>query len=150
MMPIKFLQRICAAFTVLVIASCATVDKPIPLPTGHWEMTSSSFIDIGRMPGLPRATLKFDDGRVSAFGGCNTANAEVRSVDGRMQVGMLATTRRACPEPAGAFESRLFKLLRDQPYFRIDDGLLILAAGEHSARFRRVGEKSPAAGKPPA
>ena len=148
-MPIKFLQRVCAIPAILMIASCATVDKPIPLPTGQWEMTTSSFIDIGRMPGLPRATLRFDDGRVSAFGGCNTANAEVRSVDGRMQVGLLATTRRACPEPAGGFESRLFKLLRDQPYFRIDDGMLILAAGEHSARFRRVDAKSPAAGKSP-
>jgi heat shock protein HslJ len=101
------------------------------------------------MPGLPRATLQISDGRVSAFGGCNTANADVSSVDGKMQVGSLATTRRACPEPAGGFEARLFKLLRDQPYFRIEDGMLILAAGELSARFRRVSDKNPAAERPP-
>jgi len=148
-MLIRILQRTCASSAIILVASCATVDKPIPLPAGQWEMTGSNFVEIGRMPGLPRATLQIVDGRVSAFGGCNTANANVSSVDGKLHVGPLATTRRACPEPAGGFEARLFKLLRDQPYFRIEDGMLILAAGDLSARFRRVTDKNPAAGKPP-
>lgn len=142
------LKLACAVTAIVVLASCATVDKPISLPMGHWEMTSSTFMDIGRMPGLPRATLQISNGRISAFSGCNTANADLSSVDGKMQVGALAATRRACPEPAGVFEARLFKLLRDQPYFRIEDGLLILAAGDLSARFRRVTDKPPAM-KPP-
>lgn len=141
----NYLKFACAVAATVVLASCAVVDKPIPLPVGRWEMTGSNFLEIGRMPGLPRATLHIGDGRVSAFGGCNTANAEVSAVDGRMQVGALATTRRACPEPAGIFEARLFKLLREQPYFRIEDGMLILAAGELSARFRRMTDKPPAA-----
>lgn len=137
--------RTTALCAVLLLASCATIDAPIPLPEGRWELTGSSFIDGGRMPGLPRATLEVRGGRISAFSGCNTGNGSVSSVDGRMAVSTLATTRRACAEPLGAFEGRYFKLLGGRPYFRIDKGMLILSAGDDSARFRRVPE---AAAKP--
>lgn len=148
-MQTRHLKLPCTIAAIAVLASCATVDRPIPLPAGRWEMTGSNFVEIGRMPGLPRATLQIADGRVAAFSGCNTANADVSSVDGKMQVGALATTRRACPEPAGSFEARLFKLLREHPYFRVEDGVLILAAGDLSARFRRVADKPPAIKPPP-
>jgi heat shock protein HslJ len=138
---LPLLQHAGAAIAALLLASCATMDPPIPLPEGQWEMTTSSFNDSGRLPGLPRATLQIRDGRLSAQGGCNTASGTVLSVDGRMAVSPLATTRRACPEPAGAFEGRYFKLLRGQPYFRIENGLLIVATDEDSARFRRIAEK---------
>ncbi len=145
-MMLKLLKCTGIITATLVLASCAvTLDKPIPLPTGLWEMTTSSFLDIGRMPGMPRATLQIRDGRVSAFSGCNTAQADVQSVDGKMQIGPLATTRRACPEPMGTFEARMFKLLREHPYFRTEGDALILAAGELSARFRRVADPPPAA-----
>jgi heat shock protein HslJ len=123
-----------------VLASCATVDRPIPipLPEGQWELTTSSFIDGGRMPGLPRATLQLGKGRISAFSGCNSGNGNVESIDGRMTVSPLATTRRACPEPLGAFEGRYFRLLGNKPYFRVEGDQLILSAGDDSARFRRA------------
>ena len=141
----KPLLRVCAITAGLVLASCATVDKPIPLPEGQWEMTTSSFIEGGRMPGLPRATLQIRDGRITAYSGCNNASGAVSSVDGKMTVPALATTRRACPEPAGSFEGRYFKLLRSQPYFRSEGDTLTLAAGDDSARYRRIAEKPPAA-----
>lgn len=137
---------ICAAG--LFLASCATLDSPIPLPEGQWEMTTSSFIDIGRIPGIPRATLQIGNGRIAAYSGCNTGSGAVSSVDGRMAVDKLATTRRACMEPIGGFEGRYFKLLQARPYFRVENGMLILAAGDDSARFRRLTDKPPAT-KPP-
>ena len=140
-MQLKLLKLSGVIAASLLLASCAAVELPIPLPEGRWEMTTSSFMDIGRMPGLPRVTLQIRDGRVSAYSGCNTAHADVRAVDGKMEVGPLAATRRACPEPVGTFESRWFKLLRDRPYFRTEGGTLILAAGEHSANFRRITDK---------
>jgi heat shock protein HslJ len=136
------LKLLCATVAV-VSASCAIYDPPIPLPAGQWEMTTSSFVDIGRMPGVPRATLLIRDGRISAFSGCNTGNGAVSSVDGKMVVAVMATTRRACPEPLGGFEGRYFKLLQEKPYFRIEGDALILAAGDDSARFRRMIEKTP-------
>ncbi len=127
-----------AALAAALLASCATVDKPIPLPEGRWELTTSSFIDGGRMPGLPRATLEMGKGRISAFSGCNSGSGSVESIDGRMNVSPPATTRRACPEPLGAFEGRYFKLLGGKPYFRVEGDQLILSAGDDSARFRRA------------
>lgn len=135
------LKLLCTGVAI-ISASCAIYDPPIPLPTGQWEMTTSSFVDIGRMPGVPRATLQIRDGRISAFSGCNTGNGAVSSIDGKMVVAAMATTRRACLEPLGGFEGRYFKLLQAQPYFRTENGELILAAGDDSARFRRVVEKS--------
>jgi heat shock protein HslJ len=137
--PIKLAATIAAT---LIIASCAVTDKPIPLPEGRWEMTTSSFIDIGRMPGIPRATLLIRDGRISAFSGCNTGAGAVSSVDGRMVVAAMASTRRACVEPIGSFEGRYFKLLQGKPYFRIEGDALILAVGDDSARFHRSVEKA--------
>jgi len=147
-MLLKQSKPYCVIAAILLLASCATVDQPVPLPEGRWEMSTSSFMDIGRMPGLPRATLQIRNGRVSAYSGCNTAQADVRAADGKMEIGPLAATRRACPEPIGTFEARWFKLLRDHPYFRTENDMLILAAGEHSARFRRIADKPPT-GNPP-
>ncbi len=134
------LKLLCATVTIFG-ASCATYDPPIPLPQGQWEMTTSSFIDIGRMPGIARATLSLRDGRISAFSGCNTGTGGVSSVDGRMVATPLAITRRACMEPVGSFENRYFKLLQGKPYFRTEGDALILSAGDDSARFRRSVEK---------
>ncbi len=136
-----------AAAIAFMLAACATLveEPPIPLPEGRWELLSASFTDIGRIPGVPRATLQIRDGRLSAFGGCNTGAGSAASVDGKMVISALATTRRACVEPLGGFEGRLFKLLREQPYFRTEAGVLTLAAGEFSARFRRLPEPKPAA-----
>ena len=114
----------------------------IPVPDGSWELITSTFVGAGRIPGVPRATLAFRDGRVFAFGGCNTANATARNADGRLEVLALTTTRRSCPEPLGAFETRFFKLLQSQPVFRIESDTLLLAAGDHSARFRRIAGRS--------
>lgn len=132
-----------SAVAAVLLASCAIIDAPIPLPEGRWELTTSSFIEGGRIPGIPRATLQLHDGRISAFSGCNTGTGSAVSDDGRMRVAALATTRRACPEPVGAFESRYFRLIRGQPYFRIEDGVLILATDGDSARFRRAAGPSP-------
>jgi heat shock protein HslJ len=111
---------------------------PISASDGSWELVTSSFVGSGRIPGVPRATLSFQDGRLSAFSGCNRANAAAYHVEGRLEVGALAATRRGCPEPLSTFEARFFKLLRSQPVYRLDGDTLTLLDGEHSARFRRV------------
>jgi heat shock protein HslJ len=118
---------------------------PISASDGSWELVTSSFVGSGRIPGVPRATLSFQDGRLSAFSGCNQANAAAYHVEGRLEVVALAATRRGCPEPLTTFEARFFKLLRSQPVYRVDGDTLTLLDGEHSVRFRRITAK-PAAG----
>jgi heat shock protein HslJ len=144
---------IAAALGASVIQGC-TVPPPaetpreavpapkMPVSDGSWELVTSSFIGAGRIPGVPRATLGFREGRLSAFSGCNRASANAFHSDGRLEVAALAATRRGCPEPLGTFEARFFKLLRSQPVYRVDGDTLTLVDGEHSAKFRRVVEAS--------
>jgi len=109
------------------------------VPDGVWELVTSTFIGAGRIPGVPRATLAFKDGRMSAFSGCNRANAATRLVDDWLEVQAMATTRRGCPEPLGSFEGRFFKLLGARPVFLVDGDTLTLVAGNQNARLRRAG-----------
>ena len=111
---------------------------PVSSADGKWELLTSSFIGAGRIPGVARATLAFEDGRVAAFSGCNQAQGAAFHVEGRLEVGALSATRRACPEPLASFETRFFKLLQSNPVYRVEDETLTLLDGQHSARFRRA------------
>jgi heat shock protein HslJ len=112
------------------------------VPDGEWELVNSTFVGTGRIPGVPRATLAFRDGRMSAFSGCNRASAAARLLDDWLEVEAMAATRRGCPEPLGTFETRFFKLLAARPVFRVDGDTLTLVAGSQNARLRRAGANS--------
>jgi heat shock protein HslJ len=142
---------IAAMLSVALIAGCTTPPSgeappetaptpkvPVSASDGSWELIASTFVGAGRIPGVPRATLLFTDGRIAAFSGCNRANAAAYHVAGRLEVAELTTTRRGCPEPLSTFEARFFKMLRSQPVYRADGDSLMLLDGEHSAKFRRV------------
>lgn len=143
-LPLKLL---CTAIAV-ACASCTVPEKSAPLPEGQWEITAASFTDINHMPGIQRATLLIRDGRISAFSGCNTGVGAVSAAGGKLVVGPMASTRRACLNPTGDFESRYFKLLQAQPTFRMEGDTLTLIAGDDNTRFRRSAEKPD--GKPAA
>ena len=134
-----------AALFCALVQGCVTAPPPArePLvtavPDGNWELVTSTFIGAGRIPGVPRATLAFKDGRMSAFSGCNRASAAARLVDDWLEVQEMASTRRACPEPLGSFESRFFKLLGARPVFLVDGDTLTLVSGSQNARLRRAG-----------
>ncbi len=133
-----------AALFCALIQGCVT---PLPprdpvvsaVPDGDWELVNSTFIGTGRIPGVPRATLAFKDGKMSAFSGCNRASAAARLVDDWLEVDAMAATRRGCPEPLGSFEIRFFKLLGARPVFLVDGDTLTLVAGSQNARLRRAG-----------
>jgi heat shock protein HslJ len=132
-----------AALLVAAIQGCALAPEalrpdPIPLPRGNWELVSATFAEHGRIPGAARATLTFEDGRLSAFSGCNTATGALSGGDGQLEVKDLAVTRRGCPEPLAWFESRYFKMLKGKPGYHVDGDLLAISAGGDYARFRRV------------
>ena len=139
-----------AALLVALVHGCTmppVARDPIPLPQGSWELVSATFAERGRVPGAARATVAFENGRLSAFGGCNTATGELGGGDGQFEVKEMAVTRRACPERVAWFESRFFKVLRATPSYHVDGELLVLTLGNDVARFRRV---NGAAAKPPA
>jgi heat shock protein HslJ len=139
-----------AALLCALAAGCVTPEPAPPprepvisqVPDGNWELVNSTFIGTGRIPGVPRATLVFRSGSMAAFSGCNRANAAARLVDDWLEVGAMAATRRACPEPLGSFETRFFKLLGARPVFLVDGDTLTLVAGSENARLRRAGPNS--------
>jgi heat shock protein HslJ len=137
-----------AALSCALIQGCVTPPseppprEPVVSAVPDGELVTSTFIGAGRIPGVPRASLAFKDGRMSAFSGCNSANAAARLVDDWLEVQAMATTRRGCPEPLGSFESRYFKLLGARPVFRVDGDALTLVAGSQNARLRRAGANS--------
>src|SRR3970040_1711915 len=114
-----------AALLCALVQGCVTAPPPetapardpvvAAVPDGVWELVTSTFIGAGRIPGVPRATLAFKDGRMSAFSGCNSANAAERLVDDGLEVQAMVRARRGGPEPLGSFESRYFKLLGARP-----------------------------------
>ena len=119
-------------------AAPTVIKIPVSTEDGAWEMTDSTFIGAGRIPGVPRATLTFEDGRISAYSGCNRASAAAQHAEGRLEISALTATRRACPEPLNTFEARYFNLLRAQPVYRLEGNTLMLIDDRHSAKFRRV------------
>lgn len=129
-----------------LVAGCVTPEPAPPprepvisqVPDGDWELVTSTFVGTGRIPGVPRATLVFRSGSMSAFSGCNRASAAARLVDDWLEVGAMAATRRACPEPLSSFETRFFKLLGARPVLLVDGDTLTLVAGSENARLRRA------------
>ena len=144
-----------AALLCALVAGCVAPGTAPPprepviaqVPDGDWELMSSSFIGAGRIPGVPRATLAFKIGAMSAFSGCNRASAAARLVDDWLEVGAMAATRRGCPEPHGTFEARFFRLLGARPVFRVDGDTLTLVAGSENARLRRASANSRQGGR---
>lgn len=127
-----------AAIAALLAAGCATVDGPAPLPEGRWELTTASFADVEGLPVAQRATLQIRDGRIAVSSGCNSGSATVSAAEGRLLLSPLATTRRACVGALGSFKNRYFRLLGGRPAYRTEGEILVLSAGDDSARFRRV------------
>ena len=123
----------------------ATVDAPRApqrIADGRWDLVKSSFDGGGQSAGARRPTIGFKAGRLSADSGCNRASGDAIEADGRMVVGLLATTRMACAEPLASFEQRFFRLIQSEPLLRIDGRSLTLVAGNDSARFRRADDTS--------
>ena len=105
------------------LAACATTPAPTRDATspsaltaqGAWKLNAATSADGATL--LPAGTdyrLQFVDDRVSVLGGCNRMSGRYAMVDGKLQVGALASTRMACPEPRMQHDAVMAKLL-EQP-----------------------------------
>lgn len=64
------------------------------------------------MPADAGIELRFEGAKLTGSGGCNTFRAEVISGErDAVEIGPVATTRRACPAPVLAREQRFFAAL---------------------------------------
>lgn len=96
----------------------------VALPGTAWRLT-----EIGAAPAIEgaEATLEFTlDGRVLGNGSCNRFNGGVTTTDRSITFGPLATTRMACPDPAGAQETRYLQALGGAERFETAAGALLI------------------------
>jgi heat shock protein HslJ len=96
------------AWTVIAVRTATAVSSPVP----------------GSTP-----TLRFEDGRATGHAGCNTFRGSY-TVDGEhLVIGPLATTRKACPDPAVNRQERdyLAALAATRSFAPSRSGLTLLA-----------------------
>lgn len=101
--------------------------QPPPRLAGvKWKVTS---FNNGRQAvvgviGQARLAISFDDGKVSGDAGCNTFHGTYTSRDGGIEIGPLATTRRACEEPLMTQEREFLAALASTVKWSIDGNVL--------------------------
>lgn len=80
-------------------------------------------------PAEPSVTLSYADGRFAGRSGCNRYTGPVKSGDmpGDIEVGPLAGTRMACPEPGMSIEARFLRQLGAAKKFGFFLGQLALS-----------------------
>jgi heat shock protein HslJ len=103
---------------------------------GEWVVTD---LMDATLPEGPPVTLRFEDGQVRGFSGCNTYTATVAMAAGKLALGALGMTRMACGQEAMAVEIAFMRAMQ-----RIDeasigaDGMLSLSGfGLEMMRARR-------------
>jgi heat shock protein HslJ len=89
-----------------------------------------------------KVTAVFGDGRVSGSGGCNRYSAAVVETGPlEFSIGPAASTRMACPDPAGGFEDRYYSALQATNRFGFLLGNLVLHYGRGDARDTMIFER---------
>jgi heat shock protein HslJ len=100
---------------------------------------------LGRNEPVPEGvnvTAAFGGGRVSGSGGCNRYSAGVVETGPQgFSIGPAASTRMACPDPAGGFEDRYFSALQAADRFGFLLGNLVLHYGKGDARETMIFER---------
>ena len=109
------------------------------------EGKSWKLVGIGdeAVPEGTGVTLEFSEGKLSGLGGCNRYFATVTQDEeqgGRLSVGLIGSTRKACARPLMQFEQKYFELLRQVSSFSLRGRQLFLVwkRGDESGVLRFV------------
>ncbi len=122
----------------VLLAGCATKQPPPEnaLAGGEWRLASLNGESVGADSG---ATLAFPSNTsVSGSGGCNNFVGAVAANQGRIALGQLAATRKACPGPVMQREDDYLAALSRATGYRLDgeDLVLLDATGASVLRFK--------------
>lgn len=114
-----------AVFAV-TLAGCSKTSK---IPEGYYQQFVTEASDIRPL------SLNLQDGRLSAFTGCNNAMGSYTLDKGRLNVSQLAGTMMACAEDAMATEQAFTAFLQDRPDVSFEGETLTLSKGRASYLF---------------
>ncbi|MDS4069942.1 MAG: META domain-containing protein [Candidatus Competibacter sp.] len=119
-------------------AALTTDKSTLEGPT--WRLTQVARTDgqLHAVPDSVEATALFTSGSVSGSGGCNRYTTSYTVKDGKLTIGLAASTMMACPEPQTAVEQPFMAALAATRAYQIEDGQLSLldAGGRKIATFK--------------
>jgi putative lipoprotein len=125
-----------AFVTALGIALCLAVMPAAAADLAGSEWRPTTIGSVGWSGS--EAFVRFEDeGRIAGHSGCNGFFGSYRLADDAIEIGPLASTRKACPEPVMSAETALFHALEAARGFARDGTELTLTdqAGEPAAAF---------------
>lgn len=134
----KAILALGALLTMATLGACAapgggTAAKPLDaLPDGtRWRLHSSTFAGLegGSDTGI---RVEFSAGRLTGDSGCNRFFADAAIRDGRLALGPVGATKRACLGPRADSEHALFEALGKLDNAYLADGQLRLVTVDGS------------------
>ncbi len=123
------------ASLLLALAACTSA-PPAASPSvvaGEWRLVELYGEPVAPVGGAETPTLRLQEGEARATGntGCNRFSAAWRTDGEGPRFSAPVSTRRACVDPAAnAREQRYLQALTETTSMRIEDGRLLLLAGE--------------------
>ena len=127
------------AVVTLLVGACSSggaADQTGGGPGGElqatrWVLSSYAFAGaLAIVPDDQYADAEFTSQRVKGFAGCNTYDAVYRTGGRMLLVSMAATTRVACGETAGAFESAYLDLVQRSRFYNVRADTLTIRGGD--------------------
>lgn len=128
-----------AALLLWWAAAASAAPALPPIEASEWRLTALRDIDSQTLAAIPGGVrVRFADGRLQGFGGCNRLAGSYTVAGDRLELGALAGTMMACPPPAADVETAFHRAFRGPFRFAIADGVLRLTpatAGDPSLIF---------------
>jgi heat shock protein HslJ len=127
----RFLAGCCRV--VATAATAAALEGP------NWQSTQLPGIEPAALAGLPRpVTVRFEAGRAQGFSGCNNFSGGYSVKGDRLEIGQIASTMMACPEPGMAIENAFGAAFAGTFSYTLDgDRLTLTAASGATLQFER-------------
>lgn len=131
----RTLGMIAAALVVLAGGTARGGGDDAPALEGtSWRLTRLPGVDAAALVAAGGGpTVRLEQGRLQAFGGCNRQNGAYTVAGDRLTVGPLAGTMMACAEPVMTVESAFGRALAGSFTFRVDGEQLSLTPTGASA-----------------
>jgi len=136
------MKNLIASIAVVLLASaCGSLQKKEPPPKPFVGTVWQVVLDLP--PPGEQPYLRFGDGRVEGFGGCNrfVARYVQDTVGARaIAIGRIEMNRHLCDEFAQATESRLLEVLAAVSSYTITADLMVMTGSGGTLRFRAKSE----------
>jgi len=130
----RFLSGCCR-----VPAQAAAGNSPAGLEGAAWRLQELPGARPAALAQMSRpVTMRFESGRVAGFAGCNNFSGSYTLDGAQLQIGPVASTQMACPEPGSSIETAVHQALKGTLRFAVDGGSLsATTASGDTLRFQR-------------